>query len=278
MKIGVNTLIWSAGFGAEHIPLMAEIKLHGFDAIEVARFDWSGFPAGDVGKEAKRLGLDVTVCTAFGSKDRSLVCDDAAIRSATRAYMKESIEATAAMGGRVLAGPFHSPVGHLPGRRRTEDEWKWEVDALRELGDHAAKHGVVLAVEPLNRFESYFLNTAADAARLCDEVAHANVGVLYDTFHANIEEKAQAGAIRTLGSHIFHVHSCENDRGAPGSGHVEWTEVMTALRAIGYDGYLVIESFGYAIKELAAAACIWRDLASSPAAIAWEGIEFLRRL
>jgi D-psicose/D-tagatose/L-ribulose 3-epimerase len=150
------------------------------------------------------------------------------------------------------------------------------VEALQELGEVCARFHVKLAVEPLNRFESYFLNTAADAVKLCDEVGHPNVGILYDTFHANIEEKDQGEALRSVARHLVHVHSCENDRGTPGSGHVEWGKVFSTLRELNYDGYLVIESFGFAIKEIAAAACIWRDLAASPEAIAWDGIRFLR--
>jgi len=277
MKIGINTFIWAAQFEKEHLPLLATIKEKGFDCVELTRFNWDGFPADEIRTELQRLNLPVTFCTAFGNKDVSLVAPTSAGREEGRTTLKRAIESVAKIGCRMLVGPFHSPVGYLPGRRRTEEEWRWEVEALRELGDHAAKHGVTLAVEPLNRFESYFLNTAADAARLCSEVNHPNVGILYDTFHANIEEKDQGDAIRTVAKHLVHVHSCENDRGTPGSGHIEWNKVFPALHEIHYQGYLVIESFGFAIKEIAAAACIWRDLAATPEAIAWDGLTFLRK-
>ena len=278
MKIGVNTFIWTASFEKEHIPLLAPIREHGFDTVELTRFDWADYPATEIRRELEKLGLGVSYCTAFGGKERSMVSDDAGVRKATREFMKQAVESVASVGCRMLAGPFHSPVGYLPGRRRTDDEWKWEVEGLREIGEHAARFGVTLGVEPLNRFESYFLNTAADAARLCDEVNHPNVGILYDTFHANIEEKNQRDAIRTVARHLVHFHSCENDRGTPGSGHVEWNDVFATLREVNYQGALVIESFGFAIKEISAAACIWRDLASSPEEIAWEGGKFLRRM
>jgi D-psicose/D-tagatose/L-ribulose 3-epimerase len=276
MRIGANTLIWTAGFSREHIPLLAEIKEHGFDLVEIARFDWTDYPAAEIRRELEKLDLGVSYCTAFGTRDKSLVHEDPSARKAGIEFMKQAIDNTAATGGRVLAGPFHSPVGHLPGRRRTGDEWKWEIDALSELGEYAERAEVILAVEPLNRFESYFLNTAADGARLCEAVNHPNVGLLYDTFHAHIEEKNQGEAIRGVSRHLKHFHSCENDRGTPGSGQVDWPAVFNALRDVGYEGALVIESFGYAIKELAAAACIWRDLAASPSDIAWDGIGFLR--
>ena len=222
MRIGANTLIWTAGFGREHIPLLAEIKEHGFDLVELARFDWTDYPAREIRRELEKLDLGVSYCTAFGSPEKSLVHEDAIARRAGIDFMKQAIDNTAATGGQMLAGPFHSPVGYLLGRRRTANEWTWEVEALSELGEYAAESNVTLAVEPLNRFESYFLNTAADGARLCEEVNHPNVGLLYDTFHAHIEEKDQGDAIRTADRHIKHVHSCENDRGTPGSGQVDW--------------------------------------------------------
>jgi D-psicose/D-tagatose/L-ribulose 3-epimerase len=135
---------------------------------------------------------------------------------------------------------------------------------------------MVLAIEPLNRFETYFLNTAADAALLCDQINHPDIGILFDTFHANIEEKDIAAGIRTVGRHLRHVHTCENDRGIPGSGHVGWTAVFQALRDLRYDGWLTIESFGFNIGDISAAAAIWRDIEMTPDSIAFEGVKFLR--
>jgi D-psicose/D-tagatose/L-ribulose 3-epimerase len=135
---------------------------------------------------------------------------------------------------------------------------------------------VTLCIEPLNRFETYFLNTAADAVALMEAVNHPKVGILFDTFHANIEEKDVGAALRLCGKHLKHIHACENDRGAPGSGNVGWPGVFSAIKDIGYDGWVTIESFGGQIKEIAAAACIWRDLAVTTEAIAWDGVRFLR--
>jgi D-psicose/D-tagatose/L-ribulose 3-epimerase len=172
---------------------------------------------------------------------------------------------------------MYSPVGYLPGRRRTPEEWKRAVDFYRELGPVLARHGVTLALEPLNRFETFFLNTAADAAALAVEVGHPNIGLLIDTFHSNIEEKSVADAYRVAGPYLRHVHTCENDRGTPGSGHVEWDGVFRALRELRYDGWLTIESFGFSLGGISAAASIWRDLAPTPDSIAWEGVEFLKQ-
>lgn len=135
---------------------------------------------------------------------------------------------------------------------------------------------VPVAIEPLNRFETYFLNTVEDAARLCDAVDDPRIGILIDTFHANIEEKSIAGALRRAGRHLKHLHTCENDRGIPGSGNVDWPGFFRAVRDAGYDGWLTIESFGFSLGDIAAAASIWRDLAPTPESIAFEGVKFLR--
>jgi D-psicose/D-tagatose/L-ribulose 3-epimerase len=150
------------------------------------------------------------------------------------------------------------------------------VDSWQQLGPVAAAAGVEIGIEPLNRFETYFLNTAADAARFCDEVGHSSVGLLLDTFHANIEEKSIGAAIRAGARHLKHLHTCENDRGIPGSGHLVWPEFFAAVREVGYDNWLTIESFGFALGAMSAAAAIWRDLAPTPEAIAFEGVTFLR--
>ena len=132
--------------------------------------------------------------------------------------------------------------------------------------------GIEIGIEPLNRFETYFLNTAADAARLCEEIGSPRVGILVDTFHANIEEKSIGAALRHAGSHLKHLHVCENDRGIPGSGHVAWAEFFSTVAELGYDRWMTIESFGFSLGGLSTAAAVWRDLAPTPDAIAFEGV------
>ncbi|WP_031495181.1 sugar phosphate isomerase/epimerase family protein [Bryobacter aggregatus] len=276
MKFGVNTFIWAAEFGQEQMPLLPGIKAGGFDGVEVPLFRASSFAAAEIRKGTEAAGLEVTICSVL-VQGLSLISDDAEVRRQTLAHMKEVIAAGAEAGAKLIAGPLYSPVGYLPGRRRTSAEWKWAVEAYQTLGDTLRAHDVTIAIEPLNRFETYFLNTAADAARLCDEINHPNVGVLFDTFHANIEEKDIAAGYRTVGKHLKHVHTCENDRGIPGSGHVEWPSVFAALKELNYDGWLTIESFGFALGELSAAASIWRDIEKSPESIAFEGVKFLRQ-
>ena len=276
MKFGVTTYIWTLEFNASHLELLPRIKAGGFDGVEIPMFRPGGFPAAEIRKGLEANGLECAV-SAVLLDGNSLISDDADVRRKTLAHLRETIATTAELGARIIAGPVYSPVGYLPGRRRTQDEWKWAVEGYQSLGDFLAAHQVTLAIEPLNRFETYFLNTAADAAALCEQVDHPNVGILFDTFHANIEEKDIAAGYRALGKHLKHVHTCENDRGAPGSGHVEWSAVFQALRDMHYDGWLVIEGFSFCLGDLSAATCLWRDIEATPETIAFEGIKFLRR-
>jgi D-psicose/D-tagatose/L-ribulose 3-epimerase len=276
MKLGANTLIWSGSFGPAQFDILPRIKEAGFDGVELPIFEAVGFDAAGARRAIEASGLECTACSALMS-GQSLIADDASVRARTVGQMRDLISAAAEAGATILAGPMYSPVGYLPGRRRTAEEWRRAVEAWQMLAETLAAHHVTLAIEPLNRFETYFLNTGADAVKLCEEIDQKNVGILFDTFHANIEEKNIARALRACGRHLKHVHTCENDRGTPGSGHVEWDEVFAALRELGYDGWLTIESFGFNIPEICAAAAIWRDIEKTPDEIAFDGVRFLKQ-
>ena len=276
MKFGVNTFIWTANFDKSNLPLLPRIKAAGFDGVEVPLFRPAEFAAADIRRGLDENGLECTICSVL-TGGLNMISGDASVRARTRTHMADCVRSAAEVGAKIIAGPLYSPVGLIPGRRRNADEWKWAVECYQELGPVLAQHDVTIAIEPLNRFETYFLNTAEDAVKLCDEIDHPNVGILFDTFHANIEEKDIGQAYRKVGKHLKHVHTCENDRGIPGTGHVEWPGVFQALRDLKYDGWLTIESFGFALGELSAAASIWRDIAPTPESIAFEGVKFLKR-
>jgi D-psicose/D-tagatose/L-ribulose 3-epimerase len=273
MKFGVNTFIWSATFDSSNFGLLPLIKEAGFDGVEIPLLRPAALAASAIRRVNEAHGLECNACTVLVD-GLSLISESADIRRRTRLHL-EDVATDAGIG--IVAGPLYSPVGYLPGRRRTSDEWKWAVEGFQSVGETLAAHGVIFAIEPLNRFETYFLNTAADAAALAQEIGHPNIGILFDTFHANIEEKSIAAGYRTVGHYLKHVHTCENDRGIPGSGHVEWREVFQALRQLNYDGWLTIEGFGFALKDLSAAAAIWRDIERTPESIAFEGVKFLKK-
>jgi D-psicose/D-tagatose/L-ribulose 3-epimerase len=277
MKFGVNLLLWMANFDESHLPLLSRIRDAGFDGVEALMYKGRDFAVDAFRKGLAETGMECTICSVMVD-GLSLISEDAAIRTKAVEQLRENIAVTAQAGAKIIAGPLYSPVGYFSGTRRTEDEWKRAVDCWQQLGPWLAQHDVTAAIEPLNRFETYFLNTAADAARFCDEVGHPNVGILFDTFHSNIEEKNIADGLRKVAPHLKHIHTCENDRGTPGTGHVEWESVFEAIREIGYDEWLTIESFCSTLPEIAAATAVWRDLAATPEAVAFDGIWFLKKM
>ena len=276
VKFGVNSFIWSPGISDELLGRLEAMRERGIDGMEFPVLRPDQTPAVKIRRAVERNQLESTFCSVV-PYGMSALSEDIAVRKKTLAHLADCIQVTAEAGASILGGPLYSPVGYLPGRRRTEDEWKRAVEFFQSLGPVLETSGVTLAIEALNRFETYFINTAADAVRLAAEVGHPNFGVLFDTFHANIEEKDIAGALRSAAPYLRQFHASENDRGTPGSGHVDWEGVFQAIRAIGYGGWVTIESFGFALGEISAAASIWRDLAPTVDEIAFAGVEFLRR-
>lgn len=271
----MNLLLWTGGMTTEHVPVLRQIKGWGFDGVEVPMFDPDSADFKSLGRTLTDAGLRSTaVCVVPPSANP--ISDDAAVRQAAGDFLRKCLDACAAMGAETMAGPLCSPVGALVGRGRTDAEWQRAVEVLRPVAEHARSVGVALSIEFLNRFETYFLNCTADAARLVDEINVPGCGILYDTFHSHIEEKDVGAAIETGGKRINHVHISENDRSTPGTGLVHWPETFAALKRINYDGWFVIEAFGQALPELAAATCIWRKMFADAEQLATGGLRFIR--
>ena len=277
MKIGMNLLLWTAAADETHFPLLEKIKGWGFDGVELPMFTPDGSPWASVAKKLDELGLHRTAVVVL-PEGASLISDDDAARKAGVAHLKASVDSCREVGVEVLSGPIYHPVGALAGRGPSDDERKRCVDCLREVGEYAGSEGPIISVEPLNRFETYFLNSQADAAALVEAVGLDNVGILYDTFHANIEEKSVADGVNAAGKHINHVHISANDRATPGEDHVDWKTTHETLQSLGYDGWLTIEAFSAWLPDLAGATCIWRKMAPSEEHIAEQGCAFVRKL
>ena len=275
MKTSMNLLLWTTHVTSEHFPIIAKLKKAGFDGVEVPLFEGESAHFKAIRKELDNQGLGCTTVTV-ATPEANPISPDAAIRKAAVDRLQWAIDMTATLGGDVLAGPYHSPLGVFSGSGPTEDEKKRAADVLRQAAEIAAKANVKLAIEYVNRFECYFLNTAADARTLVDRVNHPSFRAMHDSFHAHIEEKSQCRAIATLGDRLVHVHLSECDRGTPGTGQVHWDETFRALRKAGYDGWLVIESFGRALPALAAATRVWRDLFPSAEEVYTQGLRFLK--
>lgn len=184
MKYSISTFLWTAAFDESNLALLPQLKEHGCDGVEIARFAYDDFPATKIRRELERTGLECTMC--FGlSGEYSLIDDDSSVRQKTLSFLRQLVQIAAELGATTLAGVFWSPVGYLCGRRRSDEEWQYAIEGLQLLGDTLAQCEIMLALEPVNRFENYFLNTAADAVALCEAVNHPNVGMMIDLFHAN---------------------------------------------------------------------------------------------
>ena len=279
-QIGVNAWVWSSPVNTEEFARLAPIVARmGFDLIEVGIESTSDLDYRRAAEIARANGLAAGVCAAMGP-DRDLIHSDENIRSNGMDYVRHCIDAAQTLGAASVCGPLYSAVGRT--WQATDDERKRDVDLLvRQLGElakYAGERGVWLGVEPLNRFETSFINLASQAIEVADRVDHPACGVMLDTFHMNIEEKSIGDAIRAAGKRMRQLHACENDRGAPGSGHVPWDEVAQACRDIGFNGPFVIESFTNKVKSIAKAAAIWRTFEDSQDALAKNGLEHLRRV
>lgn len=276
MKIGFNMLLWTTAVSEAHRSVLVDLKAAGYDGVEIPVFGGQPADYAVLGRMLDDIGLERTAITVIPSPDQNPVSDDPAVRQRGDDYLAWCLACTEALGATVLCGPIHQSLGVFSGAARTEAEMDRVTAFHRRLGDKAAAHKVVVAVEALNRFECYLFTTMAELSAHLDAVGHPNIGGMYDTFHANIEEKDPAGAISAAMRHIAHVHVSENDRGTPGQGHVDWTATFGALKRGGYDGWLTIEAFGRALPELAAATRVWRDFFDSPDGVWREGIAHIR--
>jgi D-psicose/D-tagatose/L-ribulose 3-epimerase len=273
VKLGMNMLLWSTDVsGREYDSTFEMLKDAGFDGVEIPIFDREVEKYAALGERLEGMGLERLAVAARGADDNPLAEDRSEAVAATRA----NLESAAALGAPLICGPLGAPLGVFTGAGPTPEELDRAAAYLDEIAPYADAAGVTIALEYLNRFEMYLTNTAADLARLVRRVDHPRIRVMYDTFHAHIEEKDPADAIRACADVLVHVHLSENDRSTPGAGQVAWAETFGALREIGYDGWLVIEAFGDALPELAGATKIWRRMFESPEALAREGIAFIR--
>jgi len=276
MKIGMNLLLWTAKVSEAHDPLLADLKKVGYDGVEIPVFEGTSAEYKSLGGKLRNLGLGATAVTVMSPK-ASPISPDAKVRQAAVDRLKWVLDRCAEFNCEVLCGPLHSPLGVFSGTAPTADERQRGLEIFRQVADHAAAAKVTLAIEYLNRFENYFLTTAADTAQSVGEINHPACGMMWDTFHAHIEEKNSLAALESIARHLVHVHISENDRGTPGTGQVRWAETFATLKKIRCDRWLVIEAFGRALPDLAAATRVWRDLFADPKDVYTEGLAFIRQ-
>ncbi len=277
MTFGINTFLFTSPFTNDSFHLLEQIREWGFDSVELALEDASHVDAKAFKKALNDNNLVCgSVCVALGP-DRDLR-GPKEYQQNSLDYMNSVLDFMAEVGIPVIVGPLYSAVGRA--ELVTPDDYKqqWElaVNNLRTLAEYASQRKARLAIEPLNRYETDFINTCAQGLKLVNDINHAAAGLLLDSYHMNIEEKNSADAIRAAGNKLFHFHACGCDRGTPGNDHIDWNSIVAALKAINYDQSIVIESFVPDIKVIARAASIWRKFEPSPEDIGRKGLEFLR--
>jgi len=276
MKVGFNMLLWTGHVTEDDFPHMESIKKAGYDGVEIPIFGGEPEHFEKVGKAIKDNGLGCTSVTVIPDEEHNPISAEAGNRKAAVDYLKWAIECSQALDSDCLCGPFYQPLGVFSGEPPTEEEKQRAAEVHKQAADLAAKANLMLALESLNRFEAYFHNTKADAAEYFKRVDHPNCQLMFDTLHANIEEKDPVGCITENLDAIKHVHISENDRGTPGKGHIDFPSTFKALRSGGYDNWLVIEAFGRALPDLAAATRVWRDFFPSREGVYIEGLKFIR--
>jgi D-psicose/D-tagatose/L-ribulose 3-epimerase len=276
VKIGVNLLLWTSRLGREHLTILRMLKALGYDGVEVPVFNGTPAHYTEIGRMVAGEGLAVAVAGTL-KPGADPLSDDPIQRQAGADHLGWLVDCAHALRAEVIAGPFHQPLGQFSGQGPSGDEWERLVDSQRAMADCAGP-GLRLAIEPLNRFECYALNTAAAAARLVAEVRRRNYGYLFDTFHAHIEERDPVAALQATLPAVSHFHVSENDRGTPGRGHAAIKPALRALKAAGYDRWISVEAFGQALPDIAAATKVWRPLFTSETDVVTEAIQLIRQI
>ncbi|RCH53863.1 sugar phosphate isomerase/epimerase [Mucilaginibacter hurinus] len=277
MKFGINTFLFTSPFTTDSIALFPKFKQWGFDSVELAIEDAAHIDAAAVRKALDDNGLVCdSICGAFGpGRDLRGTAEE---QQGSVDYIKSILDIMPTLGCTILSGPMYSTVGRTEPVEDADYKQQWDtvVGHLKQLAPYAHERGLKLAIEPLNRYETDFINTVDQGLKMIADVNHEAVVLHYDTFHMNIEEKDQADAIVRAGDKLGHFHACGSDRGTPGQDHLDWTALSNALKKVNYNGPIVIESFTTDVKVIARAASIWRKLAPSQDDIAKEGLKFLK--
>jgi D-psicose/D-tagatose/L-ribulose 3-epimerase len=272
-KLGMNLLLWGTEINETLFPVLEQIKSIGYDGVEIPIFNTEPSAWHAWRRKLDELGLD-RIAVTINDADFHQISADPSMRKATLERNKRAIECAAIIGSKLLTGPFHSALGVFSGKASTDQEREWARENLFALADYAQQYGIVLGLEYLNRFESYLVTTTDELIQLVDEINHPNCQLMFDSFHANIEEQNLSKAIQKMGNRLVHVQLSENDRGILGRGHVDFTSILQALDQIGYKGMVSVEAFSTKL----AAANIWRKMFDSEMELVQESYQYLKSL
>lgn len=277
MKLGIHAMAWTPHWSDDSLPLIDRVADLGLDFIEIPLMGIDDVHPGPIRVRLDGAGIDVVTSTVL-SESTDITSPDPAVRAAGLAYLRRCVEVTAELGAPQFSGVIYGMHGKRPRERPGRQEWEWSAECLARLAEYAAEAGITLGLEPVNRYESPLINTCEQALRLAEMIGAANIKIHLDTYHMNIEEKSWRDPVALAGERLCHFHLCENDRGIPGSGLVDWEELFGALGKLHYKGYAGLESFVDVSGDMVAGTCVWRDLAPSGDVLVNEGTAFLRRL
>lgn len=271
-KIGMNLLLWGTEINESLFPVLEQIKAAGYDGVEVPIFDTNPDHWISWRKKLDELNLDRVAVTINGP-DHHQISADGSMRRKTLERNKQALDCAAVLGSQLLTGPYHSSLGVFTGAPASADERSWAIENLHALAEYAQSHDITLGLEYLNRFESYLVSCTDELITLVDDINHPHCKIMFDSFHANIEETNLTEAITRMGERLVHVQLSENTRGTLGSGHVDFESILSALASIGYTGMISIEAFSTKL----AAANIWRKMFASEMHLVNDSIQFLKK-
>ena len=273
MKLGMNLLLWGTDINESLFPVLDEIKALGFDAVEVPIFnlnpdDWQVWR-----QKLDDLGLE-RLAVAINGPDANPLSMEANMRAHALENNKKAVDCAAVIGATLLMGPIHSALGVFTGQPATAVEWQYGVAHIRALSEYAVTKNITLGIEYLNRFETYLFTCTDDMLRFIEDVNHPNCKIMFDTFHANIEEKDMAAAIERCGDKLVHVQLSENDRSTVGKGHIDFSKIINTLKSMNYKGMISIEAFSTKL----AAANIWRPMFESETQLMRDSLAYLKKI
>tara|TARA_B100000749_G_scaffold3412_1_gene2807 strand:+ start:1801 stop:2640 length:840 start_codon:yes stop_codon:yes gene_type:complete len=277
MKIGFNLLLWTTNLGLKDFHLLEKLKKAGYDGVEVPIFEGSPEHYHSISELLKNLDLECTGISVIPDEEHNPISSNKSNRNKAKDFLRWAVDCNQALNSKIMCGPFHQPLAQFSGIPPTTIEKENGSEVHKEVANYAKKFDITLCIEPLNRFECYFLNTIKDTYDYVKLVNEDNFKILYDTFHSNIEEKDPVGSISKFSDKIGHIHISENDRGVPGKGNIPWSETFQAIKKINYKGWLTIEAFGRSLPDLAAATKVWRDFFSSEEEVYQEGLNFIKK-
>jgi len=273
MKLGIHAYAFCSQWSNETLDLIDRVKNLGLDFIEIPLMVLEDFDVDAVSKRLKKVGLDIVTSTVL-FEDTDITSDNAEIRAKGVDYLKTCVKATYDVGGTSFSGVIYSQHTKTTRDRPTEQTWKISAECLKEVAKYAKPLDVLIALEPVNRYETYLINTCEQALKLLDMIGEDNMRIHLDTYHMNIEEKSFYEATKLAGDKLIHYHLCENDRGIPGTGLVDWDGIFKALSEINYQGYAALESFVDKTDNMNT--WVWRQLAPSGDVLIKEGAAFIR--